>query len=138
MKKTLFFVGILISSLHFGQSAMVVKTDDGKQVVLESNGTWHYSDSTENKAEQSKDFCNLEDIDEVAARKNKYIKASESRLSDLKKFVSVDQECDIKNIKVIAASEQIGSGVYNVCACNKKVKYQKMGSVFMRSGQSPF
>ena len=137
MKKGLLLLSFLMAGMYFGQSAMVLKTEDGKDVVLESNGTWHYAS---NSIEQKKpdDYCNVEEINEVAARKSRLLKIGEARLKDLKKFVSVDQECDIENIKVIAASEQLGSGAYNVCACNRKVKYQKMGTVFMRSGQNPF
>lgn len=130
---SIFFCSYSLSA----QENIIAKTSDGKSVILKNNGTWIYVDSS-NISDRPADYCDLDAIVEVKGRKDGGLAMVEARLSDLKKHISVDLECDIKEIKVIAASEQKGNGAYNVCACSKKVKYKKMGSVFMRDGQKLF
>ena len=137
MKKIFFSLGLVAFSLCFSQKTINATTESGKNVILNENGTWNYV-TTQNQANQSEDFCDLASIDEYKARKSGILTIGEARVKDLKKHIAVDLACEIDKIKIIAGSEQKGNALYNVCACNKKVKYQRIGTVFLKESQNPF
>lgn len=56
----------------------------------------------------------------------------------LKKFVAIDNNVDEKEVIIIRAQNNFGSGIYTLCVKNQPLKYQKMGTVFMREGKNPF
>lgn len=56
----------------------------------------------------------------------------------LKKFVAIDNGVEEKEVIIIRAQNGLGSGIYTACVKGQSLKYQKMGTVFMRSGNNPF
>ncbi|HCN50765.1 MAG TPA: hypothetical protein DIT10_17040 [Chryseobacterium sp.] len=56
----------------------------------------------------------------------------------LKKFVAIDNGVEEKEVIIIRAQNGLGSGIYTACVKGKSIKYQKMGTVFMREGNNPF
>lgn len=56
----------------------------------------------------------------------------------LKKFVAIDNGVEEKEVIIIRAQNGFGSGIYTACVKGQPIKYQKMGTVFMREGNNPF
>lgn len=56
----------------------------------------------------------------------------------LKKFVAIDNGVEEKEVTITRAQNGFGSGIYTACVKGQPIKYQKMGTVFMREGTSPF
>ncbi|HCM33215.1 MAG TPA: hypothetical protein DF603_03550 [Chryseobacterium sp.] len=56
----------------------------------------------------------------------------------LKKFVAIDNRVSEKEVIIIRAQNGFGSGIYTVCVKQEPIQYQKIGTVFMREGKSPF
>ncbi|WP_123984919.1 hypothetical protein [Chryseobacterium sp. G0201] len=56
----------------------------------------------------------------------------------LKKFVAIDNGVEEKEVIIIRAQNGFGSGIYTACVKGQPIKYQKMGTVFMRDGNNPF
>jgi hypothetical protein len=56
----------------------------------------------------------------------------------LKKFVAIDNGVEEKEVTIIRAQNGLGSGIYTACVKGTPIKYQKMGTVFMREGNNPF
>jgi len=70
MKSFLFIFLFAISSLGFSQNNHIVKTEDGRRVLLKADFTWEYIDletPTDNKIDiestklEGNDICNLPD-----------------------------------------------------------------------------
>ncbi|WP_123900701.1 hypothetical protein [Chryseobacterium bernardetii] len=56
----------------------------------------------------------------------------------LKKFVAIDNGVEEKEVIIIRAQNGLGSGIYTACVKGNPIKYQKIGTVFMREGNNPF
>jgi len=52
--------------------------------------------------------------------------------------VAIDNGVEEKEVIIIRAQNGLGSGIYTACVKGKPIKYQKMGTVFMREGNNPF
>jgi hypothetical protein len=52
--------------------------------------------------------------------------------------VAIDNGVSEKEVIIIRAQNGFGSGIYTVCIKQQPIQYQKMGTVFMREGKSPF
>ena len=53
-------------------------------------------------------------------------------MDDLKKHVSVENNCKVENVKFLDISEQKGNGMYKLCVKGRVMKYRRTGSVFSR------
>ncbi len=83
--------------------------------------------------------CGLSnDFVEPISSLTKQLKRFNATLDDLKKHVAVENDCTVNDIIVIAMSEQLGNGMYSLCIKGKKMKYKRMGSVFMKNDENPF
>lgn len=56
----------------------------------------------------------------------------------LKKFIAIDNNVDEKEVIIVRAQNSFESGIYTACVKRLPIKYQKMGTVFMREGNNPF
>jgi hypothetical protein len=120
------------SSIIYSQ--IIATTTDGRKVILESNKTWRYLDSS--KADMT---CHLPaDFVEPKSTKEMYrmLKPSGSSIDDLKEYVAVDNECKSDEVKIISFSEQPGNGIYNLCVKGIKMKYRRTGSVFTKFNEN--
>ncbi|KAB1067946.1 hypothetical protein F6U93_08370 [Tamlana haliotis] len=124
MKKTLFILSLLISTIGYSQNISAI-TQDGKTVTLKPNKTWVYADSeqavTDNKG------CDLgPNFKEGKVNKK------------LLKHVMVDMSCKEDEIIFISSSTGMGRGLYSLCVKGKPMKYKKIGTVFMKADEDPF
>ena len=141
MKKLFIYSFIIFSSLTFAQSK-IATTEEGKRVLLRENNTWEYIDSkgkTETKISENK--CNL-DNSYVEPKPDKNIQSTLKRvdatIEDLRKHISVENECELSEIKFLRISEQKGNGMYSVCVKGKEMKYRRIGSAFLKADEDPF
>lgn len=134
--KKLFILGVLLTSTYtFAQNKTAV-TEDGKKVILKSDKTWEY---VENKSDIK--TCTVEAgfVEPKGESKNQsFLKKTGATVTDLKKHISVDRECNITDIILTDISEQLGNGIYIVCINGKEYKYRRIGSVFYKDGDDPF
>ena len=122
MKKVFIYSLLLVSTLSFSQNKTAT-TEDGKKVILKSDKTWEYDTKSVTVSESN---CNL-GSDFVEKKVNER----------LRKHVAVENDCKPEEVKFISMVQEFGSGTYSLCVKGKKMKYKKIGSVFMRAEQDP-
>lgn len=133
MKKILSFCLFTISTITLSQSKTAI-TEDGKKVILKSNKTWEYDNDSAN----SQNDCVLEaNFKEPKGKNTMTLRLGNATTDDLKKHVAVDNECKVEDIILLNISEQKGNAMYLLCVKGKKMKYKRMGTVFMRAEQDP-
>jgi hypothetical protein len=104
-------------------------------ILFVAFSTASFSQTEETKTE---DCVIPEGYKEPEFMKSTFLKKLNSTVDDLKKHVSVENDCQISDVIVLALSEQKGNAMYSLCVNGKKMKYKRMGSVFMRNEVNPF
>lgn len=140
MKTYIFLLIFLISSIGFAQDNHIVKTDDGRRVLLKADFTWEYIDAEStliasvSKSKESTS-CNLAD-DFTEPKLNKKIQAQlkkgRATMSHVKKKVAKDYNCTTENVLLLSVSEQKSKAVYHFCANGKKVAYKRIGNTIIK------
>ena len=127
--RKLFLLGLtMLSVCAFGQDIKAT-TESGKKVILKSNNTWEYDSNTTT----NENDCFLDaNYKEPKGMNSMTLRMINGTTDDLKKHVAVENECEIKDIKLINISEQKGNGMYSLCVKGRKMKYRRTGSVFSR------
>lgn len=120
MKKLIIIGLILTSTLSFSQNKPAT-TEDGKKVILKSDKTWEYDTKS-----TSENDCNLP---------SNFVEKDKNER--LRKHVAVENECKPDEVIFISLTQGMGNGMYVLCVKGKKMKYKKIGSVFMRAEQDP-
>ncbi len=157
-KYLLVFVICFISILAKAQNNYIVKTEDGRRVLLKADYTWEYIDLTEPKAvnntsKESKNIteqitnqpkltkaatCQLNSNfkePKLNTQVQAFLKRSRSSIKQLKKKVAKKENCSIADIKLISTTETKAKGTYNFCTCNGKVTYKRNGASFFKKGK---
>ena len=133
--RKLFLLGLtMLSVCAFGQDIKAT-TESGKKVILKSNNTWEYDSNTTT----NENDCFLDaNYKEPKGMNSMTLRMINGTTDDLKKHVAVENECEIKDIKLLNISEQKGNGIYQVCVAGKEMKYKRMGTAFMKNNENPF
>ena len=144
MKTSFFVILFFVFSFGFSQNNHIVKTDDGRRVLLKSDFTWEYIDSdkmevTRNMANTSlknDDRCNL-GLDYEEPELNNQIQAQlkkgRATISHVKKKVAKDYKCLVSEVILLSVSEDKDRGRYDFCAKGKKVSYKRNGFIIIKS-----
>lgn len=111
MKKLLFTLALALPTLYFAQ-----ETQKDKKCDLPAN----YQEPVPDKKIQS------------------FLKKVDATISDLRKHVAIDNDCNESDVIFLRISEQKGNGIYDLCVKGKPQKYKRMGSVFMKNNENPF
>lgn len=111
MKKLLFTLTLALPTLYFAQD-----TQKDKKCDLPTN----YQEPAPDKKIQS------------------FLKKVDATISDLRKHVAIDNDCNESDVVFLRISEQKGNGIYDLCVNGKPMKYKRMGSVFMKNSENPF
>ena len=111
MKKLIFTLAMALPTLYFAQ-----ETQKDKKCDLPAN----YQEPKPDKKIQS------------------FLKKVDATISDLRKHIAVENDCDEKDVVFLRMSEQKGNGLYSVCVLGKEMKYKRMGSVFSKNNENPF
>jgi hypothetical protein len=135
MKNCLFVLLFFISCISFSQNNHIVKTDDGRRVLLKADYTWEYIDMEKPAPDKR---CNLADDFEEPALNNKIqsqLKKGRATIDDVKKKVAKDYDCEIEDVILLSVSEQKVKAVYRFCANGTKVIYKRNGHAIIESGK---
>ena len=127
----------LISFMGFAQNNHIVKTEDGRRVLLKADFTWEYIDASTTNISKSKEStnCNLTE-DFVEPKLDKKIQAQlkkgRATMSHVKKKVAKDNECTVEDVILLSASEYKSKAVYHFCANGKEVIYKRVGTTIIK------
>lgn len=147
MKFSFLILLFLISSISFGQNNLIVKTEDGRRVLLKADFTWEYIDAestkmnnitSETQKPDKKDVCNIADNFEEPKLDKKIqnqLKKGRATISHIKKKVAKDNNCTVDEVVLLSASEQKAKGMYDFCANGKKVTYKRVGNSIIENGK---
>lgn len=140
MKKCLLVLVFLMSFISFSQDNHIVKTEDGRRVLLKADFTWEYIDleipTKSNATVQvvpktaKTAACNLEaDFEEpkLDSKIQSKLKRGRATITYVKKKVAKDNACEVADVLLLSFTEQKEKAVYYFCANGKKVKYKRIG-----------
>jgi len=152
--KTAFFIFLcLISSIGFAQNNHIVKTEDGRRVLLKADFTWEYIDAESPKTKtDKKEIAQVKEISEPIETNNcklaadfeepklnnkiqSQLKRGRATISHIKKKVAKDYDCAVEDVILLSVSEKKANGVYDFCANGKKVSYKRNGHAVIEKGK---
>lgn len=147
MKTTFFIAFFFISAIGITQNNYIVKTDDGRRVLLKADFTWEYIDMQSpvtdslvkqiSKPKISKRCDLAEDFQEpkLNTKIQSQLKKSRSTIDHVKKKVAKDYKCEVEDIILISYKEQKEKGMYDFCAKGTLVTYKRIGGTIIKNGQ---
>lgn len=133
----------LVSGVVFTQNNHIVKTDDGRRVLLKADYTWEYIDvekpavdgaTSENISKTSKSCGVAQDFVEPKLNNKiqSQLKKGRATISHVKKKVAKDYNCEVSDVLLLSFSEQKEKGMYHFCANGTKVTYKRIGSTIIK------
>ena len=144
MKSFLFIAFFFFSFISFSQNNHIVKTDDGRRVLLKADFTWEYIDleipkkaeeeiveskpSKSNACKLGKDFAEPKLNNKIQNQ----LKKGRATMVNIKKKVAKDYKCNVEDVILLSASETKMSGTYHFCANGTKVAYKRTGNSFAK------
>ncbi len=133
MKTTFFMFLFFIVSMSFAQNNIIVKTEDGRRVLLKADYTWEYIDMekpvADNRCNLSKDFVEPELNNKIQSQ----LKRGHATIDDVKQKVAKDYNCEISDVILMSFKEQKVKAVYHFCANGTKVTYKRTGNAIIKS-----
>ncbi|MFD2726506.1 DUF3157 family protein [Hyunsoonleella rubra] len=148
MKHCLYILLFLLSVTAISQNNYIVKTEDGRRVLLKADYTWEYIDmqpmtlvdSTEMKDIKplKPNACGVaEDFEEpqLNSKIQRQLKKGRATIEHIKKKVAKDYECDENDVLLLTAKEKKSYGNYSFCANGKKVFYKRNGNKIIEKGK---
>ena len=142
--KNFLFVLLLMSFVGFSQDNHIVKTDDGRRVLLKADFTWEYIDLEKPKNEKvatassKKNTCNLPEAFEEPKLNNRIqaqLKKGRATIDHIKKRVAKDYDCTVEDVTLLSVSEKKETGNYTFCANGTKVFYKRHGQKIIEKGK---
>ena len=136
-----------LSYTSFAQNNYIVKTEDGRRVLLKADYTWEYIDAEapvtqvmkKEIVEPSKENgCNLGDGFEEPKLNNKIqnqLKRGRATIDHIKAKVAEDYDCNVEDVLLLSVSEKKSAGRYTFCANGKKVFYKRTGHAILEKGK---
>lgn len=136
----------ILSYASFAQNNYIVKTEDGRRVLLKADYTWEYIDLEAPEkdedalveAEHEENNCNLlADFKEpkLNSKVQSQLKKGRATIDDVKKKVAKDYNCTVDEVILLWASERKSNGKYTFCANGTKVTYKRNGFVIIENGK---
>ncbi|WP_406685454.1 DUF3157 family protein [Seonamhaeicola sp. MEBiC1930] len=139
MKSFLVITLVFVSLSAFSQNNHIVKTDDGRRVLLKADFTWEYIDlevpkaitnevnhTTLAKTNSCKITANFEEP-KLDNKIQNQLKKGRATITHIKKKVAKDLECNFEDVILLSVSENKSAGTYHFCANGTKVTYKRMG-----------
>jgi len=148
MKYFLFISLLFVSFLSFSQNNYIVKTDDGRRVLLKADYTWEYIDMQPltlvdsvkvvltkkfkvNTCSIAKDFKEPELDSKIQSQ----LKKGRATIRYVKKKVAKDYMCNVNDVTLLSVIESKASGRYTLCANGEKVQYKRNGFKIIEKGK---
>lgn len=148
MKSIIVTVLLSIASLSFSQNNIIVKTEDGRRVLLKSDFTWEFIDMQPLTLVDSAKVKHIEPLDSKKCNIAKdfkepkldnkiqsQLKKGRATISHIKKKVAKDYNCSPEDVMLLSVSEKKASGNYTFCANGKKVFYKRNGHKVVEKGK---
>ncbi|WP_157366724.1 DUF3157 family protein [Aquimarina agarilytica] len=160
MRKCLFVVVLFLSFLGYSQDNYIVKTDDGRRVLLKADFTWEYIDlavpaevnvndkeavaaqiamgsGTKNASVNTTKCNTLPDFKEPKGDRvvQAHLKKGRATIKHIKKKVAKDNNCAVEDVLLLKLREQKNQGSYTFCANGKQVVYKRTGFSFAKKGK---
>lgn len=147
MKTSFFLLFFVVSSIGFTQNNHIVKTEDGRRVLLKADYTWEYIDAESPKTNVvvndiktpiEKDGCKVSnDFAEpkLDSKIQSQLKKGRATISHVKEKVAKDYNCNVDDVLLLSFTEQKAKGVYNFCANGKNVTYKRNGHAIIENGK---
>lgn len=134
--KTFFYLLLVFSTcMGFAQNNHIVKTDDGRRVLLKADYTWEYIDiekpAPDKRCNLAEDFVEPELNNKIQSQ----LKKGRATIHDVKKKVAKDYDCEVGDVILLSVSEQKVKAVYRFCANGTKVTYKRNGHAVIESGK---
>jgi hypothetical protein len=131
--------------MGFAQNNHIVKTEDGRRVLLKADFTWEYIDAetpvantTASNVSKSKENASCEISADFTEPKldqkiQAQLKKGRATIKHIKAKVAKDNNCSADHVLLLAVSEQKSKGLYTFCANGKKVKYKRVGTAIIKN-----
>lgn len=132
MKLSFFILVFFISTIGFAQNNHIVKTEDGRRVLLKADFTWEYIDLENPKDNRS---CGVSEgfvEPKLDSKIQNQLKKGRATINYVKKKVAKDYECEIDEVLLLSFSEQKAKAVYRFCANGEKVIYKRVGNSIIK------
>lgn len=147
MKPFLLILLFFISFMGISQNNYIVKTEDGRRVLLKADFTWEYIDAetplSKNAVEEKVksveiNRCSLaEGFIEPELDKSIQLQLKKGRatIEDIKKRVAKEHKCQVEDVILLSVSEDKAMGAYDFCANGTKVSYKRNGLAVVKKRQ---
>ncbi|KAB1069656.1 DUF3157 family protein [Tamlana haliotis] len=147
MKNHLLILLLSISFMGYAQDNHIVKTDDGRRLLLKADFTWEYIDTAapeQNAIEaavaenKNKEGCQIApDFEEpkLNSKIQAQLKKGRATIDHVKEKVASDYECQTSEVILLWVKEQKAKAEYMFCAKGKKVKYKRVGNSIIEAGK---
>jgi len=135
------------STLSFAQNNHIVKTEDGRRVLLKADFTWEYIDLENPKPEkpvatlpkpEEKNNCNIPlgfTEPKLNSKLQAQLKRGRASITHIKKKVAKDFNCPVNKVLLLSATEKKENGVYEFCADGTNVSYKRVGNTIIKKGK---
>ena len=133
MKTTSLLLLFFITSIGFAQNNHIVKTDDGRRVLLKADFTWEYIDLEKPVPDKR---CHVaQDFTEPILDNNiqTQLKKGRATIDHIKQKVAKDFKCEVEDVLLLSASEEKERGTYDFCANGATVTYKRNGFTIIKS-----
>ena len=140
MKRLFFILLLTISTVGFAQNNFIVKTEDGRRVLLKADFTWEFIDLEKPKTvNQSNELSNLKmnnncntsigfSEPKLNSKIQSELKRGRASMPYIKKKVAKKYNCKKEDILLLSVSENKQKGVYKFCANGTIVTYKRLGN----------
>ncbi len=147
MKNLFFILLFFVSCINFAQNYHILKTNDGRRVLLKEDYSWEYIDREKILVDSTKidlatfkekDKCTMDKDFVEPALNNKIqsqLKKGRATINDIKRKVAKDYNCAEEEVVLLSFSEKKASGIYHFCANGNKVSYKRNGFTIIKSGK---
>ncbi len=147
--KYLFILFFFITATFcVAQNNYIVKTDDGRRVLLKADFTWEYIDLEKPNSQQpvaippkpkkTVNSCNIPLGFTEPKLNNKIqsqLKRGRASIGHVKKKVAKEFNCAVEDVILLSVSENNESAVYDFCANGTEVSYKRIGKTIIKKGK---
>lgn len=147
MKKIALIALLIVSTFSVAQNNHIVKTEDGRRVLLKADFTWEYIDaekaknisdeaSVASKKERKKCSVSKDFVEPKLNRKIQgELKKNRATMSHIKKKVAKNHNCSVSDVLLLFISETKQKGRYDFCVNGSKITYKRVGSSIIQKGK---
>jgi len=150
MKTYFLSLFLFLSYIGFSQNNYIVKTDDGRRILLKADYTWEYIDteSTSNDSikikttklkplplSTKKSTCNVASNytePKLNSKIQSQLKRGRAAIKNVKEKVAKDYNCSIEEVILLSFKEQKAKATYNFCAKGINVTYKRIGNSILK------